>query len=134
MCGNRRQRLGHAVDERLDPDEADTRVHLRLADQVFAAAEADLEPHLVDGRGKQRAQIFRRNREIECDLREQRLKQRRPGGCQSVALAPAEKGARSPRFAIDVTCQRTARLRASARSVFSQEKPPSFSDARPKCP
>ena len=45
---DRGQRLGHAVDERLDADEAGTRMPLRFGDQVFAAAEAAFEPDLVD--------------------------------------------------------------------------------------
>ena len=45
---DRGQRLGHAVDERLDADEAGARMLLGLRDQVLAAAEADLEADVVD--------------------------------------------------------------------------------------
>ena len=37
------QRFGHAVDERLDADEAGVRLRLRLRDHELAAAKADLE-------------------------------------------------------------------------------------------
>ena len=55
---DRGQRLGHAVDERLDADEAGARMPLGLGDQMFAAAEAAFEPDLVDA-VEQRAQIGR---------------------------------------------------------------------------
>ena len=51
-----RERLGHAVDERLDADEAGARPLLRLRDQIFAAAEADLELDVIDRDRKQRAE------------------------------------------------------------------------------
>ena len=53
---DRGQRLRHAVDERLDADEAGRRIALGLRDQVLAAAEADLEADVV-GALEQRAQI-----------------------------------------------------------------------------
>ena len=40
---DRSERLRHAVDERLDPDEAGPRVALRLRHQMLAAAEAAFE-------------------------------------------------------------------------------------------
>src|SRR5262249_40536491 len=40
---DRRERLGHAVDERLDPDEAGARMLFGLRDHVLAAAQSDLE-------------------------------------------------------------------------------------------
>ena len=54
---DRRQRLGHAVDERLGADEAGARIGLRLPDQMLGAAEADFEPNVVDRRWKQRGEI-----------------------------------------------------------------------------
>src|SRR5580704_11932550 len=51
-----RERLGHAVDERLDADEAGARPRLRLGDQIFAAAEADLELNVVGGERKQHSE------------------------------------------------------------------------------
>src|ERR1700730_2103156 len=50
-----RKRFGHAVDERLDAEEAGTRPRLRLRNQIFAAAEADLELDVVDRTRKKRA-------------------------------------------------------------------------------
>jgi hypothetical protein len=44
---DRRKRLGHSVDERLDADEPDARVLLGLRDHVLSAAESDLEADLV---------------------------------------------------------------------------------------
>jgi hypothetical protein len=52
-----RKRLGHAVDERLDADEAGARPRLRLRDQIFAAAKADLELNVVDRNRKKRAKL-----------------------------------------------------------------------------
>ena len=92
---DRDQRLGHAVDERLDADEAGARMPLRLGDQMFAAAEAAFEPDLVDA-VEQRAQIGGCGRgQIEREPRQQRVQQRGLARLQRVALAPAEKGAGS---------------------------------------
>ena len=67
----------------------------RLRDQMLAAAEADLETHLVDRTGEQRAQIGRRRRrEIEREPRQQRFEQRRLLRTQRMALAAAEKARR----------------------------------------
>jgi hypothetical protein len=46
---DRRQRLRHAIDERLVADKADVWIGKRLRDQMFAAAEPDLEPHAFHG-------------------------------------------------------------------------------------
>ena len=46
----------HAVDERLDADEAGRRFAPRAMQQMLAAAEADLEPHLADRRPEQAGQ------------------------------------------------------------------------------
>jgi hypothetical protein len=54
------QRLDDAVLERLAADQADVRIGSRLPEQMLGSAEADLEPHLLDGRGEQLAQPRRR--------------------------------------------------------------------------
>ena len=68
---DRRQRLGHAVDERLDPMKPVRGRAMRLGDQVFAAAEADLQPNVVN-LTEQVAQIGRRRMgQIEHKTRQQ---------------------------------------------------------------
>ncbi len=52
---DRRQRLGHAVDEGLDADKAGLRPRLRLRHQGFAAAETDLEGDFRDRNWKKAA-------------------------------------------------------------------------------
>ena len=47
------KQAGHAVDEGFRPDDADLGMGFRLGRQMFAAAEADLEPDFIDGAGKQ---------------------------------------------------------------------------------
>src|SRR5882724_9850432 len=90
---DRRQRLGHAVDERLDADEARARMQQGLRNQMFAAAEAAFQPDLVDSM-EQRAQIGRSGRgKIELEPRQQRVHQRGLALAQRMALAPAEEGA-----------------------------------------
>ena len=90
---DRRQRLGHAVDERLDADEARARMPRGFGDQMLAAAEAAFQPDVVDV-VEQRAQIGRSRRgEIEREPRQQRVEQRRLPLAQRMALAPAEEGA-----------------------------------------
>ena len=157
---DRRQRLGHAVDERLDADEARARMLRGFGDQMLAAAEAAFQPDLVDTI-EQRAQIGRRGRgQIEPEPRQQRVHQRGLALAQRMALAPAEEGAGWFRFAHDAdnSWRRTQKRRCPAmrpgiakqllndtayfsalfswltRLVCSQEKPPSFSGARPKWP
>ena len=63
--GNGRQRLSHAVDERFGPDEAVALVAPCLGDEVFATAESDLEPHVIDQVGKQGSQRGRRYSEVD---------------------------------------------------------------------
>ena len=70
-----------------------SRMSLGLRDQMLAAAEPDLQPHLVDA-AEQRAQIGRRGvLQIERQPRQQRVEQRRLLRPQRMALAPAEEGA-----------------------------------------
>ena len=59
---DRGQRLRHAVDERLDADEAGARLLLGFGDQMLAAAEADFQAHLIDRDGEQLGEIGRRRR------------------------------------------------------------------------
>src|SRR5262245_54965484 len=88
---DRRERLRHAVDEWLDPDEAGRRVLFRLGDKMLAATEAAFEAHRVDA-VEQRAQVGRRRTvETERELWKQRVEQRRLPRLQRVALAPAKK-------------------------------------------
>ena|SRR5436190_23382208 len=135
LIGNRGEDFGHAVDERLYSDETGLRTRFCLIDEMFAAAEPDFEEDLHDWVGIvgiKNSQVVHLAPEIERKAGQQRLEQRRLLRFELVPLAPAEKCAlRSVVLGRD---QRTARLRASARSVFSQENPPSFSQARPKCP
>ncbi len=87
------ERLRHAVDERLDADEAGRRMLLRLGDEMLAAAEAAFQSD-VAGALEQRAQIGRRRAiKIERELRQQRVEQRRLPRFERMALAPAEKRA-----------------------------------------
>src|SRR5262249_31947790 len=131
VIGNRGERFRHAVDERLHADESGVRMVFCLIDQVLAAAEPYFENDLRDGILIKCRKIGGFAGEIDGKARQQRFKQRRMPGFELVAFAPAEKCAR--RSLMVVGDQRTARLRTSVRSVLSQEKPPSFSWARPKC-
>src|SRR5215472_4838802 len=95
------KRLGHAVDERLDADEASLRMSLRLGDHEFTAAEADFELDVSDPNREQGGKIAgRRPAEIDGKARQQSFDQPRVMRAQLVALAPAEKGARLVRIAV----------------------------------
>src|SRR5262249_5874125 len=104
---DQRQRLRHAVDERLAADEAHARPGGRFrhevlapAGGVLAPAEADLEADLVGGMGKQRGEpIRRRGAKIEREPRQQALHQRGLARPQRMALAPAEEGTAASYFA-----------------------------------
>ena len=54
---DQRQDFCHAVDIGLAADEAGIRKGSRFRDQMFAAAESDFEPDVVDGRAEQSGQI-----------------------------------------------------------------------------
>ena len=56
---DRRQRLGHSVDERLDPDKAGAWMLFGLRDHVLAATESDLEADAVDRIGEQQPKVGR---------------------------------------------------------------------------
>ena len=75
--GNRRQRLGHTIDERLRPDETRAGMHSRLGDEMLTTAESDFEPHVIDWIGEQRSRRRRLRGEIEGEPRQQGLEQRR---------------------------------------------------------
>jgi hypothetical protein len=140
----------HAVDEGLTANEADARMRFGLRNQILAAAESDLEPHIVE-RNREQAHEFARRRhvEVECEARQQIFKQPRLMRTQTMTLAAAEEAA--PEFRLFISgrhgaaitrgtiarrdgCQETAPRIASTRSVFSQENPPSGSGERPKWP
>src|SRR5208282_3166004 len=103
----------------------------------------DLELNLAYRHRKQRPQ-FRRGRmaKVDREPRQQGVDQPRLARAQLVTLAPTKESARlnrrifvhRPSSPAMTNCQRKLRLSASARSVRSQEKPPSFSGARPKWP
>ena len=147
------ERLGHAVDERLDADEADLRLPRGFGQQVFAGAETDLQADAIDRDREQRGQLARRLAQVERQPRQQGRQQSGLARAELVALPAAEKGTaraavlihRGNSVAPPRRCRARPALRmtagyfrarrsASARSVRSQEKPPSFSGARPKCP
>ena len=132
---DRRQGLGDAVDEGLAADEPDVGMSLRLGDQMLAAAEADLEPKLARLERKQRRSGFERRR-IDLKRRQALGDQARMMRAQRLALAAPVKGAARLRFAdaVPATALTRAQRSWSARSVFSQEKPPSASGSRPKWP
>ena len=92
---DRGERLGHPVEERLDADEAAGRIGSRLRDQMLGAAEADLEPDLTTGDGKQGGRatpaqtIADQRRGSAADVS---IQTRLPGP-QGLALAASEEGA-----------------------------------------
>ncbi len=92
------------------PMKPDARMGGRLGDQMLAAAEADFEPHVVDGSvetaraGRPAARV-----EIERQPRQQRLEQRRLPRAQRMALAPAEEGAVSSWLVLDRHAERQPR-------------------------
>ncbi len=84
--------FGHAVDERLDPNEAGLRPLQRLRGHGLAAAKPDLEKNVGDGGWKQRTQIGGCGpAKIKGKPRQQRFEQMRLLGTQFVALAPPEE-------------------------------------------
>src|SRR5262249_21304095 len=89
-CGDGAEELRHTVDERLDPDEADMWVGVRLRYHVLPTPEADLHPQVLDRDRKQRAQRLRFCRQVQGEPRQQALKQRRARRPQTAAPATAE--------------------------------------------
>ena len=89
---DRRQRLGHAVDERLAADEADARIAKRLRDQVLTAAEADLERGCHrSGCGNSAARSVRGRGQVYGEAWQQRVEQFSLVRAQGVPLAAAEE-------------------------------------------
>ena len=98
-----RQDLRHAVDVGLAADEAGLRKRLRFGDQMFAAAESDFEPDIVDGRLEQLSEIGRARRgDVERELRQQMLDQIGLVRAELVALAPSEERAARVRAGVIV--------------------------------
>jgi hypothetical protein len=152
-CG---ERLGHAVDEGFDPQKADCGLTRGLIDEMLAAAKSDFDTDFLDADVKERAQIGRCRRcQVERQPRQQCFDQVGLVQPQPLALAAAKKSSRPlgsggsfvvvEILAVHATAQSrgrgrnsiasdqaTAFLMVSAMSVFSQEKPPSASGARPK--
>ena len=88
------QDLRHAVDVRLAADEARSGKSARLRDQMFAAAEADLEPRSLAGRIEKRRRDERcRAGDIQGKPRQQVLDQVGLMRAELVALAAAEERA-----------------------------------------
>jgi hypothetical protein len=138
---DRRQRLGEAVVEGLGAEKADVAMRRRLGDQMLAAAKADFEPDFAWGERKQRRAIEPRRR-ADFQPRQQVPDQRRLAAAQGLAMGPAIEraplaGIRTGSgrgFVFSCGDQETRRLKSPARSVRSQEKPPSASGLRPKWP
>jgi hypothetical protein len=89
-----REDLGHAVDIRLAADEARAAKVGRFRRKMLAAAEADFEPHLVDGGIEDLARLaWRGDRNIEREMRQEMFDQVRLMLTELVSLATAEEGA-----------------------------------------
>ncbi len=158
LCVDRRQCLRHAVDEWLDADEAAIGIKLRLRDEVFGTAEADFEPYLADGMGNSSARSA--GAEPSRSTRSAGSKVSVKRTCPARSFLPLRRPKKAPcrvagpsfRVSECITAASMmrpfAKLNAnrcagryftalriwSARSVFSHEKPPSLSGARPKWP
>ena len=117
-----RQQLCDTIDEGFGTDEID------VADEARPDAP-DARRRRSRSRARFRASPQARRREIDPQARQQLLHQLQMMTAQGMALAPPVElmaPFRRPHF--------TAALSALTRSVFSQEKPPSASAARPKWP
>ena len=103
-----------------------------------AAAEADLQPHLANGRGKERGKERGRSGRAGRARGAARPRPAATAGARSSGARACARtsAARPARLACEISAasQAAAFLIASARSVFSQEKPPSASGVRPKWP
>gem|GEM_PF-2017446 len=127
------EQAGHAVEIGLTTDKTDVRVPRRLLKQVLPRAKADFQPNVLlpviqAGRIKRRFEIKREPRQEGFD-------QRRLMRAQGVAPPPAVKTLHRARAVFNASLlwrQDTALFKASTRSRFSQEKPPSASGVRPK--
>jgi hypothetical protein len=136
-----RKRFRDAIDEGLGADQSDVAIGARLCDEMLAAAEADLDPDLARRKREQRA-AFDRGFCPDFKLRQPALDERRMVTSKRLAMrASIERTPPALRQA-GALCtflsvwrnQEAKRLKSSARSIFSQEKPPSASGLRPKWP
>ena len=139
-----RQQVGDAFDKGLAAEKADLGIAQGLPGEMVARAEADLEPDLRDGGGKQRGRMEAFAGIGQGDRHGGQLVFEQLGarGAQGPPLAPAVKPP-NPAVAPSVVAVRQRAVRydapkadfnAATRSVRSQEKPPSASGARPKWP
>ena len=103
-----------------------------LPGQMLAAAEADLEPDILDVSVEQLPRIVERPG-FGADSGQNRLDQPRLTGAQRRSLAPAVELA-PPLRMVAGGLQASARRSSSDRSTRSQENPPSASGGRPKWP
>ena len=117
---NQRQELGNAIAKRLRPDETHLWKQPRLMRQMLTTAKADFQPNLTGRQG-----VF----QIDLQLRQQLFHELQMMTAQGFSAAPPVILKAFLAFA-----HFTAALRAFTRSIFSQEKPPSFSGFRPKWP
>jgi hypothetical protein len=102
----------------------------RLRQQMFATTKADFEPDFAGDEGEKSSGVGDRpGRDFK--LRQAVFDQ--PGVVGPQRLAAAAPIERAPR-AFVVAVQETRPRNWLARSVFSQEKPPSASGLRPKWP
>ncbi len=158
-----RKNFDDAVFEWLAADDGDGGIVLRLPDQMFAAAEADFEKLLLGAlrlsfvragrKARYRSSATRGNTSrINAAWRSLGLRPRRRPNERSSQFRLARRSVtwlhshtyqtERPHEAavLEVMCrpasanQPTAFLIAGARSVFSQENPPSLSAGRPKWP
>jgi hypothetical protein len=129
------QQLRNAVLEDFAADNAAERLASGLRRQMLAAAESKLEPDGFDWRVEQSAglesSVFR---EVEAQTGKQRRQELALPGPQLAAAAAAidDPLAGFARFGGDRP--QNAALSSLTRSSRSQEKPPSASGVRPKCP
>ena len=135
------KRRDDAVEKRLAADNPNIGIGLRLLNEMLACAEPDLQPHFARRRGERtpRRQRLRRNRKQRQRFGEQTLLARAKRLAAAASIEPASR--RRPVASADSQSSASqwaagqARARSvSARSVFSHEKPPSASGARPKWP
>ena len=127
------EQLGDAVNVGLAADEADVRMGRGLPGKVLAAAEADLQPDILDVAEQALRLLERAHARLDAQSGEQVLDQPRLAGAQRRTLAPAIELA--PVLGVVIgRDQVRARLSSPERSTRSQEKPPSASGGRPKWP
>ena len=106
----------------------------RLGRKMLATAEADLQPEAAVA-GKISLEVdLPVVGDGEAQLRQSLGEQALAPGTQPVSGAPAIEQALDCPALLAVILAQNAPRRASTRSVRSQEKPPSGSGARPKCP